>query len=205
MTSESTSHPVPTSPSRPQFGLGALLGCFVAIGMALAYLKGFESVLVFQNGLIVLILAVLLGMVVGSVVKQRRDAVFWSVIVSAAGYISVVGETHFGIAFHFAWSAVGGVAGVAAAAIPARQLVARMIASCLSGSTAMLIYFTFSSQRIGLEFDLLAAAIVSALVGLLVEIIMWVERRSQIPRYVTASWLLCAVIIGNSMVPFVVT
>ena len=199
------SDPAPVSPSRPQFGLSALLGCFVAIGMALAYLTRFDSILVFQNGLIVLILALLLGGSVGSVIKRRGDAIFWSVIVSAAAYLSVVGETHFGIAFHFAWSAVGAMAGVAAAAIPARQLVARMIAACLGGSAAMFIYFAFYSQRIGLQFDLVAATIVSALVGLLVEIIMWIECRSQIPRYVTASWLLCAVIIGNLMVPLAIS
>ena len=204
MTSEFTSDPASASPSRPQFGLSSLLGCFVALAMALAYLTGFDSVLVFRNGLIVLILAVLLGLVVGSLIKRRGDAIFWSVIVSAAGYLSVVGETQFGMAFHFAWSAVGAMAGVVAAAIPAGRLVARMIAACLGGSAAMFIYFAFFSQRIGLEFDLVAAAIVSALVGLLVEIIMWVECRSQIPRYVTASWLLCSVIIGNLMVPLAI-
>ena len=78
-----------------------------------------------------------------------------------------------------------------------------MIAACLGGSAAMFIYFMLFSQRDGLEFDLLAAPLVSALVGLLVELIVWVEQRSEIPRYVTASWLLCAVIIGNLMVPLV--
>ena len=67
----------------------------------------------------------------------------------------------------------------------------------------MLIYFIFFSQRSGLEFDLLAAPVISAAIGLLVEMIMWVEQRSEIPRYVTASWLLCAVIIGNFLAPLV--
>jgi hypothetical protein len=204
MTSTSAPQPDVPSPAQSQFGLGAMLGCFVAVAMALAYLKRFGSIQVFQNGLIVLVLAVLVGIIVGSVIKRRGDVIFWSVIVSTAGYLSVVGETQFGVAFHFAWSAVGAMAGVAAAAIPARRLVVRMSAACLAGSAAMLIYFLLFSQRNGLEFDLLAAPFVSALVGLLVEMIVWVEQRSEIPRYVTASWLLCAVIIGNLMVPFVV-
>lgn len=54
----------------------------------------------------------------------------------------------------------------------------------------MLIYFLSYSPRNGREFDLLAAPFVSALVGLLVEMIVWVEQRSEIPRYVTTSWLL---------------
>jgi hypothetical protein len=213
MTSESTPQPdtpspKPDTPPQPQFGLSAMLGCFVAIAMALAFLKRFGSIQVFQNGLIVLVLAVLVGVIVGSVVKRRRDAIFWSVMASTAGYISVVGETQFGVAFHFAWSAVGAMAGVAAAVIPAalspvRRLVVRMIAACFAGSAAMLIYFTLFSQRNGLEFDVLVAPFVSALVGLLVEMIVWVEQRSEIPRYVTASWLLCAVIIGNLMVSLV--
>jgi len=188
--------------------LGALLGCFVAIAMALAYLKGFGSVQVFQNGLIVLVLAVLFGGVVGSVIKRRGDAIFWSVMISTAGYLSVVGDKQFGVGFHFAWSAVGAMAGVAAVAIPATtnpagRLVVRMFAASLGGSAAMLIYFTLFSQRNGLEFDLLAAPFVSGSVGALIEMIVWVEQRSEIPRYVTASWLLCAVIVGNLLVPLV--
>lgn len=111
MTSPSTPQPAAPSPVQPQFGLGAMLGCFVAVAMALAYLKRFGSIQVFQNGLIVLVLAVFVGMIVGSVIKRRGDVIFWSVIVSTAGYLSVVGETQFGVAFHFAWSAVGAMAG----------------------------------------------------------------------------------------------
>lgn len=203
MTSKRTPNSAELAPARPRFSLGAMLGCFVAIGMALAYLRTYDSVQVFLNGLIVLSYAVLLGVIVGSLVKRRAETIFWSVIISAAGYLSVVGETHFGVGFHFAWSAVGATSGAAAAAVPAGRLVARMAASCLSGSAAMLIYYACFSERVGLEFDLLAATIVGSLIGLLVEIIMWLERRSQIPRYVTASWLLCAVIIGNLMVPLV--
>lgn len=202
MTLEPDSDSATSTPLRPQFGLGAMLGCFVAMGMALAYLRKFDSVQVFQNGLIALVLAALCGLIVGSLTGRRRETTFWSVLISAAGYISVVGETHYGAGFHFAWSAVGATAGAAAAAV-STGLPRRMVLSCLSGSAPMLIYFAFFSQRAGLEFDLLAAAVVGALIGLLVEIIMWLERQSRIPRYVTASWLLSAVIIGNLMVPMV--
>lgn len=202
MTSEHPPNPAASSSSRPQFGLGAMLGCFVAMGMALAYLRQYDSIQLFWNGLIVLILAVLWGVIVGSLTRRRRETTFWSVVISAAGYLSVVGETHYGVGFHFAWSAVGAAAGAAAAAV-STGLLRRMALSCLSGTAPMLIYFAFFSQRGGEEFDLLAAPVVGALIGLLVEIIMWLERQSQIPRYVTASWLLCAVIIGNLMVPLV--
>lgn len=113
-------------------------------------------------------------------------------VVSAAGYLSVLGEMRYGVGFHFAWSAVGATSGVAAAAVPPGQRIARLVAGALSGSAPMVIYYAGFSPRVGLEFDLLAATIVGALIGVLVEIIMWLERRSQIPRYVTASWLLSA-------------
>ena len=197
-TSDSGSQP------RAQFGLGALLGCFVAVAMALAYLQRFNSPAVFGNGAIVFIMAALLGAVVGRAVKRTGEAIFWSVIISAAGYLSVVGELRYGVAFHYAWSSVGATSGAAVAMIPAGKLGRRMTVGGLAGGATMLIFFVCFSHRAGWELDLLFAPIVGALVGVLVEIIMWLEARSRMPRFVTASWLLCAVIIGNLLVPLAI-
>jgi hypothetical protein len=79
-----------------------------------------------------------------------------------------------------------------------------MLTGCLIAGVTMLL---FSTARAGgtveILFDLACAPFVGALVGLLIEIILWLERKRYAPRYITASWLLCAVIVGNLMVPFV--
>lgn len=201
MTANPDSHPDSVAPTERQFGLGAMLGCFVALGMALAYLQNYNSLEVFQNGVIVTMLAVAWGAIVGIPTGRRRDGIFWALVICTAGYLSVVGETRYGAGFHFAWAGVGAGAGGAAGVIRS-GLGRRMLAGCLGGSLPMAVFVAFSRQG-GFEFDLLTAVIVAALIGVLVELIMWLERGSKIPRYLTASWLLCAVIVGNLLVPLV--
>ncbi len=46
-------------------------------------------------------------------------------------------------------------------------------------------------------FDVICAPLVGALIGVLIQILQWLEADRRLPRYTIASWLLCALMVGN--------
>jgi hypothetical protein len=193
-----------TFTGRPQFGLRAMLWTLLAIGMTLAYLRRLETPAVFLDGTIAVAIAVVVGGVMGWIAGRTGDATYWSVIITTAAFLSVAAERAYGPTFPIAWSAVGTTAGVCCGLIAPGRLFWRMLAGGLIAGATMLVFSAiWATRSVEVYFDLLCAPIVGALVGLLIEIILWLERKSYAPRYITASWLLCAVIIGNLMVPWV--
>ena len=81
-----------------------------------------------------------------------------------------------------------------------RVRLRRAIIGYVAAAAVMVVFAQFGSLRDG-RFDLFCAPIVGAFVGLQIELVLWVERGSSIARYMTASWLLLAVIAGNLLVP----
>lgn len=193
-----------TSATRSQFGISAMLWATFAVALALGYLRQFDSPDVFVSGAIVLATAVLVGGLIGWPVGRIGDSMYWAVVIAAAAFLSVAGELAAPLAFRYAWSSVGMMAGAACGAIAPRQLVRRVMIGAAAGGGAMLVCSTAMPVR-DLEwwFDLICAPMVGALVAVLIELIFWLERQSYAPRYITASWLLCAVIVGNMLVPLV--
>ncbi len=193
-----------TAIDRPQFGLRAILWTLLVIGMTLAYLRRLESPAVFLEGTVVVAMAVIVGGAIGWCAGRTGDATYWSVVITTAAFLSVAGERANGPLFSIAWSAVGTTAGSCCGLIPQNRLVWRMLTGCfVAGATMLVFSAALTAGTVEILFDLACAPLVGALVGLLIEVILWLERQSYAPRYITASWLLCAVIIGNLMVPFV--
>lgn len=189
---------------RPQFGISALLWATFVVALALGYLRQFNSPTVFISALIVMTTSVVIGVLIGWPVKRIGDAAYWSVVITAAAFLSVAGESSAPPIFRYAWSTVGMFAGAACGAVASGQLVRRMFFGALAGGGGMLVCSTqMPVHDLEWIFDLTCAPIIGGLVAVLIELILWLERQSYTPRYVTASWLLCAVIIGNLLVPFV--
>jgi hypothetical protein len=187
---------------RPQFGLRAILWTFLVIGMSLAYLRRFESPQVFLEAAFVLTMATIVGAAIGWCAGRSSDATYWSVVITSAAFLSVAGERANGSMFPIAWSAVGTTAGSCCGLITPSRLLRRMVTGCfVAGATMLAFSAARTSGTVEIFFDLACAPAIGALVGLLIELILWLERKRCAPRYLTASWLLCAVIIGNLLVP----
>lgn len=192
------------SQTRPQFGISDMLWVTLVAALALGYLRQFNSPTVFASAAIVLATAVIVGVLVGWPVKRIGDATYWSVMIAAAAFLSVAGESAASAIFPYAWSAVGILAGAVCGAVAPRQLLRRIFFGAIAGGAAMLACsMAMTVHDLEWVFDLICAPIVGGLVAVLIELIFWLERQRYSPRYVTASWLLCAVIVGNLLVPFV--
>lgn len=195
-----------TAADRPQFGLRAILWTFLAIGMSLAYLRRLETPAVFLEGAVVVPMSAIVGAAIGWRAGHSGDAAYWSVVITTAAFLSVAGDQAYGPMFPIAWSAVGTITGGCCGLIAQGRLLRRMLTGCIVACATMLMFSTtlLTAGTVEVLFDLACAPVIGALVGLLIEIIMWLEHKRYGPRYITASWLLCAVIIGNLMVPLVV-
>ena len=187
-----------------QFGLRAIFWIVLVIGIALAYLRNIGPPRVILMGAIIVITAVIVGAVIGWCAGRVRNSMYWAVLISAAAFLSVAGERAYGPMFLIAWSAVGMSSGACCGCIAQGKLLRRMLVGSLSAAGTMLVFSAgLSSSAPEVLFDFACAPIVGALVGLLIEIILWLESEDFAPRYITASWLLCAVVIGNLLVPLI--
>ena len=66
------------------------------------------------------------------------------------------------------------------------------------GGIVMLAYWAISKeQSADLNFDIFGAPLIGIGVSFFVRILMWLESRNNMPRYITATWLMVVVIIGN--------
>lgn len=175
-----------------------MLWTLLVIGMTLAYLRRIGTPAVFLDATAVVVLAAVVGGGLGWCWGRTSDAVYWSLVITVAAFLSVASRRAYGPMYQFAWSAVGITTGACCGLLPHGRWVWRILTGAsVAGATMLLFLFTFPVRNIETYFDVACAPIVGALVGLLIEIILWLESHNKIPRYITASWLLCAVILGN--------
>lgn len=204
MTNNENTEPGRTPEAKPwQFGLPAAMWTTFVIGLSLAYLRTLGEYSVFSNGVLAIAGAAMLGIVVGSCCGRIKDATYWSLMITTAAYLSVAGDKTSGSAFHFAWASVGAAAGCVSGAAAASRMKTRIIGASLAAGAVMLSFSAAFPGHVDMVFDLISAPLIGGLVGVLVQIILWVESNSNSPRYVTASWLLLSVIGGNLLVPVV--
>ncbi len=194
-----TTHP--QAAPAPQFGLAALLWTTAAVGMALAYLRGFGTEACVA-GFEITFVALVVGLIVGKSTGRVAAGIFWSVVGAMFGYLSAAGAPVIDPALRYAWGLVGCASAVAVAVSWPQQLARSLGIGALAGGAAMLtfllpfVYFGAVSNG-EWRFDLLCAPLAGAWMGLAVVAVEWAERRTPTPRYIAAAGLMLAVIAGN--------
>ncbi len=182
---------------RPQFGLAALLSLTACIGIVLSYLRQFDEIVFVQSASCILS-AVVIGAVVGVVSKRIRDTMYWAVLGALFVLISAAGRDMLHPLFLFGWSLVGAVVGsCTAAATPGKPIRSGFIGAVLG----TLILSGFSIATVGVElaavFEIACATLAGSLLAISIELMFWFERRTRIPRHVTAAFLLLCVVVVN--------
>lgn len=201
MVARVTSPQLTEQAARPQFGLQAVLWTTVLLGLTLAYLRQFELMIVLQLGAAAVLLALAFGLALSPLGHGLREGFFWSAAISAAAYFATLGQAESKPFFAIAWIAVGAAAGACSGVVPAGRRAVRIAASAAIAAVIMLALAPWLPvSAIERRFDIACAPLIGALVAVLVELIHWLEQRWYAPRYVTACWLLAAVLLGNLLV-----
>ena len=188
----------PNSGKSRQFGIAALFWLTFLIGLSISYLQQHDHPLVLEGGLCAIAIGLLIGAAIGWLTGKFRDGVFWATLVAAFAYISVTRDPHFDFAHRLVWATMGATCGaVGSTVLPDRIWVNAILCACF-GELVFLIYAVCSNANtFDLRVDLVGAPVIGIAVAFFLRAIRWLESKQQMPRYVTATWLMVAVILGN--------
>ncbi|HUT88483.1 MAG TPA: hypothetical protein VMY37_03245 [Thermoguttaceae bacterium] len=194
----------PGGSKRLQFGLSSMLATALMLALLFGYLRPFGPDAVAVCGLVVLV-AALVGGIAGAVAGRNPDTLFWSVIGAVFAYLAVVGFALYHWSSAYIWPLVGMAAGTTVGAFgqgrPVRRMAFGSLAATAVFASYVLLLFGLNPD---LGYELLCAVLGGALLGLVAEIAERFEKRTAIPRYVLATALVVAAILGHWIVPRVI-
>ena len=189
-------HPQPSA--KPQYGITALFWVTFLVGVGIAYLQRLNSEEILIGAAIGIGLAVLIGGLVGLITKNVSDSFFWATLVAAFAYISVATDPNYDQVHRIVWAIVGAfTAAIAATVFTKRPFLSASIGAVVAFGCLGIYWLVTRNQSIDLKVDLIAAPIIAFAVAGFVRLLMWLESKKKMPRYLTASWLLAIVIIAN--------
>lgn len=185
------------APAR-QFGIAALFWLTFLVGVAVSYLQQQDHPLVLEGGLAAIVLGLAVGVTIGWLTRRFQDGVFWATLIAAFAYISVARDAHFDFGHRLVWATMGATCGAVAATILTERIWINAILCACFGELVFLIYFVATgADSLDFRLDLLGAPFIGIGVAFFIRAIIWLESKQKMPRYVTATWLLFAVILGN--------
>ncbi len=190
--------------SGQQFGLRAALGTFFALGLYLACVRQYDPQAVLPGSLVVVV-GLTVGAVSGWAVGRAVDAAYWASLCAALGFLATTSVPNLPMDFRLAWGGVGAAAGAGANLVARSRPWLRFFFAGLGATLVMGAYLIMAYDSLyGSRFDAFCAPIVGVLVGVLIQIVQFVEADRRLPRYSLATWLICAVLIGNLAVTHLV-
>ena len=176
----------------------------MSIGVTLAYLRIFhisESVM----GLAAVAIGLFVGSSAGIAYGRVGSSTYWALVGALSAFLCAVGQPIYHPSFLFGWMLVGASAGAISAVLgPSKPLRSILIAS-LAG-VGILSGFVFGFVGLVAEalLEVACAGIAGGLLSAVVQVTYWLERRGDLPRYVSTTGLLLAVIVGNLVARFLI-
>ena len=191
----------PSGARWPQFRIAALFWVTFSIGLGIAYLQRLYAAEIILGGPISLMIGASAGALLGKLFANVWDGLFWGTLIAAFGYLTVASDPIYDMRLRLAWAFIGAATGATAGSLLNRTSPKPLTAVCIiaSGLAAIVMFAHTFIGRFSLDakLDLLAAPIVGVLVVVFVKLLLWMEARYKTPRYVTATWSLLVVILGN--------
>lgn len=181
-----------SSTTKPQFGIAAMFwGTFLA-GMVMAYLNrvsrpdaAADSSKVILGAAISIAIGVAIGYLIGKLTKRMPDALFWSTLIAAFGYISTVSDPIYSFHHSLAWAGVGAISGGTAATAFLGKWYLRALACAVGAGVVMIIYYIITlytgidKGSTDLTFDLNASPLIGFAVAGFVYAVMWLESKQR--------------------------
>lgn len=192
------------SPERNQFSLLSLMWTMTALALLFSYARwlGGDAL---QQAMIFAVFGTAIGLVIGWLIGDCKNGLFWSLLLTLLAYLAVAGGRLPNTAVLYGWGIVGSVCGaMSVLKVPKNQFVAAIlmgVVACLAMVGTIACFPLARPLEPLLLFDIGSAAIVGALLRSFLSLLQWLELRSGHPRVILASWLTISVLIGNFLVP----
>lgn len=178
-----------------QFGLQAMLGSLVTVGLLCAYLRHFDQTVVSRCAM-TLGAAALLGALAGALARNVGEGMFWAVMGCAWAYLAVVTALVLP-EMRLLWPLIGAVAGASTGTAPGRRPLPLLLLGAMTAGTVFLVWafmlFVFHTA-FNLIFDFCCALLAGAGLGAVVYVSRWLEFRVRLPRFVLAALLMAGAI-----------
>ena len=189
-----------------QFGISAIFWVTFTFGLGLSYLQSMRSHEIVIGGLTSLAVGMLVGAVIGKLSSRTGDGFFWGTLIAVFAYMSVIGISNYDAGLRLAWATVGAFTGAISGTLLDREGTAKIQRSdfktaLIAAVAAFVIMFTYASfgrMTFDLRLDQYAAPLIGIAVVFFVKLIIWVENQHIMPRYITATWLLVIILVGNT-------
>ena len=203
-TNDAVASTAPERGSKKQFGIAALFWMTFIVGLSLSYLQQLKVPDALLGGLITVTIGLVAGLVVGLATKRLSDAIFWSTLIAAFGYMSVAKDAATVMHLQIAWATLGAITGAVGATVATEKPIPNTIVCALVALATMLGFWLVGKHQLpvgpfGLDVDLVAAPLVGFAISIFIRILSWTEVRHKTPRYLTATWLMAVVIAGNML------
>lgn len=190
-------------PGASQFGIATLFWATFVVGLGLAYLQRLQSTDILIDGAVAVSAGFVIGLVVGAIRKQIANCTFWATLLAAFAYMSVAADPIFEPYHRITWALIGATTGALACSVFVKHALLNAIVPAVAAFALIWLYVILMRNRtnVDLQLDFYAAPFIGVAVALFIRILTWLETKQAMPRYVTATWLMVAVILGNSFVP----
>ena len=181
-----------------QFGIAALFWLTLMVGLALAYLQEQGGLEVVAGGLLSLVIGLTVGLAFGLPTGKTADSVFWAMLVAAFGYIATTGDQLSNSVYCLIWASLGAVTGAVGATVFTNKVFLNALACGAAAGMVILVSSPMLQRNtVDITFDLYAAPMIGVAIALFMRIVIWLETKRRMPRYITATWLLVGVIAGS--------
>jgi len=173
-----------------QFGLVAVFWSTTTLAISLAYLRvhGRESLLL---GLAAICVAMLVGLTVGWMVNRPMEVGSWAIFGVIIPYTSILTSSFAGdTAYVVTWLAVGAVGGITAA-VSTGGLIRRVATVAAIAWVPVGIVWLTGAYPVSLFLEAFCAAVAGAGFAVIFEVILTLESKYGLKRYVTA----CAIVL----------
>lgn len=191
---------------RNQFSLLSMMWTTTALALLFSYARwlGGDAL---QQAMIFTVFGATIGLVIGWLLDDCKNCLFWSLLLTLMAYLAVAGGRLPNTAVLYGWGIVGSVCGaMSVMTVPKNQILAAVLMGSVGCLAMILTIACFQLARpMPIEplllFDIGTAAIVGTLLHPFLSILQWFEKQSGHPRVILASWLTISVLIGNFLVP----
>ena len=94
-----------------QYGITALFWVTFLAGLTISYFQRLDAPEIIEGGIASIVIGLFVGVVIGGLSGNLRNAIFWSTLIAAFGYMSVAKDPHFDVWHRVAWGTVGATCG----------------------------------------------------------------------------------------------
>ena len=189
------------SNSKKQFGIASIFWITFMVGLTIAFMQRVEATDILFDGVFSIAMSLAVGALIGWLTGKMADALFWSSLVAAFAYLSTASDPVYVPYHRIAWALVGATTAGTAATCFTKNILLNWLTCAAIAFVVMAAFGWIATNYLpaagNVSIDMMISPLIGIAVAGFVRVLLWLESQKKMPRYITATWLLIAVILGT--------